>query len=360
MVALTVQQEERRPALNDDLRFSIDWGKYQTVTLERRDDGVLLITVAEPAGAPAATLARRHTKISHVWRDFADDPDLRVAVITGRAEKFWTVDGDDGIEEMLRTPATTTALSTSSARAWTTSTASVNCDKPVVSAINGEAMGSGLAVALLAAISGASTDARLIDGHLRRGIAAGDHSVMIWPLLCGLAKAKLYLLASEDLTGEVARAHRMAVGPQHALRWTKRSLNHWLRTSIPAFEASLGFEALSFFWARPHRGAPRPGPEPPTEVRRTAALVATGGGRPSPGSPPLHSPQDAHAACRASSVRAVFRRQAPAPSPRRVDPGCCCRWTQCGSRSSRDLSELARNRAGLCVSSGRTCVVRFR
>jgi enoyl-CoA hydratase len=122
--------------------------------------------------------------------------------------------------------------------------------------------------ALLADISVASTDARLIDGHLLQGIAAGDHSVMIWPLLCGLAKAKLYLLASEHLTGEAAEriglvslavppgdvlgtalgiAERMAAGPQHALRWTKRSLNHWLRTATPAFEASLGFEALSFF-----------------------------------------------------------------------------------------------------------------
>jgi enoyl-CoA hydratase len=144
----------------------------------------------------------------------------------------------------------------------------VNCDKPIVSAINGEAMGSGLAVALLADVSVASTDARLIDGHLLQGIVAGDHSVMIWPLLCGMAKAKYYLLASEGLTGEVAEriglvstavppgdvldtalgiAHRMAAGPQHALRWTKRSLNHWLRTATPAFEASLGFEALSFF-----------------------------------------------------------------------------------------------------------------
>jgi len=129
-------------------------------------------------------------------------------------------------------------------------------------------MGSGLATSLLADISVASTDAPLIDGHLLQGIAAGDHSVMIWPLLCGLAKAKLYLLASEHLTGEMAEriglvslavppgdvldtalgiAQRMATGPQHALRWTKRSLNHWLRTATPAFEASIAFEAMSFF-----------------------------------------------------------------------------------------------------------------
>jgi len=113
-------------------------------------------------------------------------------------------------------------------------------------------MGSGLATSLLADISVASTDARLIYGYLLQGIAAGDHSVMIWPLLCGLAKAKPYLLASEHLTGEMAEriglvslavppgdvldtalgiAQRMAAGPQHALRWTKRSLNHWPRTA---------------------------------------------------------------------------------------------------------------------------------
>ena len=252
----------------DDLRPSIDWGKYQTLTLERRDNGVLLITIAEPPGYPAPTLTRRHTEISYIWRDFADDPDLRVAVITGKGERFWTVEGTDGIDEMLANPGNYDNTVNLIREGLINAHGIVNCDKPIVSAINGEAMGSGLVVALLADISVASNDARLIDGHLLQGIAAGDHSVMIWPLLCGLAKAKLYLLASEDLTGVVAEriglvslavppgdvlgtalgiAERMAAGPQHALRWTKRSLNHWLRTATPAFEASLGFEALSFF-----------------------------------------------------------------------------------------------------------------
>jgi enoyl-CoA hydratase len=254
----------------DDLRPTIDWGKYQTLTLERRDNGILLITIAEPDGYPAPTLTRRHTEISYIWRDFADDPELRVAVITGRADKFWTVEGTDGIDEMLANPGNYDNTVNLIREGLTNAHGIVNCDKPIVSAINGEAMGSGLATALLADVSVASTDARLIDGHLLQGIAAGDHSVMIWPLLCGLAKAKLYLLASEDLTGEVAEriglvslavppgdvldtaldiAQRMAAGPQHALRWTKRSLNHWLRTATPAFEASIAFEALSFFGA---------------------------------------------------------------------------------------------------------------
>ncbi|SMD27414.1 enoyl-CoA hydratase/isomerase family protein [Kibdelosporangium aridum] len=252
----------------DDLRPTIDWSKYQTLTLERRDNGILLITIAEPDGYPAPTLTRRHTEISYIWRDFADDPELRVAVITGSGERFWTVEGTDGIDEMLANPGNYDNTVSLIREGLINAYGIVNCDKPIVSAINGAAMGSGLATALLADISVASTNARLIDGHLLQGIAAGDHSVMIWPLLCGLAKAKLYLLASEDLTGEVAEriglvslavpptdvldtaldiAQRMATGPQHALRWTKRSLNHWLRTATPAFEASIAFEAMSFF-----------------------------------------------------------------------------------------------------------------
>jgi enoyl-CoA hydratase len=169
----------------------------------------------------------------------------------------------------------------------------VNCDKPIVSAINGEAMGSGLATALLADISVAATDARLIGGHLLQGIAAGDHSVMIWPLLCGLAKAKLYLLASQDLTGEVAEriglvsvavppgdvldtalgiAHRMAAGPQHSLRWTKRSLNHWLRTATPAFEASSALKRSASSGPTSSKHS-RHRSKPLTAIRCTTGLV---------------------------------------------------------------------------------------
>ena len=62
----------------------------------------------------------------------------------------------------------------------------------------------GLVVALLADISIAAENARLADGHLRMGVAAGDHAAIIWPLLCGMAKAKYYLLTSEFVSGQEA------------------------------------------------------------------------------------------------------------------------------------------------------------
>jgi enoyl-CoA hydratase len=143
----------------------------------------------------------------------------------------------------------------------------INCAKPVVSAIQGPAVGAGLAVALLADISVAGRTARIIDGHTRLGVAAGDHAAIVWPLLCGLAKAKYHLLLCEPLTGEEAEriglvsvcvdddqvhekaieiAGRLAQGSAQAIQFTKYALNNWLRSAGPAFDASLAMEFYGF------------------------------------------------------------------------------------------------------------------
>jgi enoyl-CoA hydratase len=139
--------------------------------------------------------------------------------------------------------------------------------KPIVSAINGVAVGAGLAVALLADVSVIAESARLSDGHTRIGVAAGDHAVGLWPLLCGMAKAKYYLLTSDFVDGPEAEriglvtrcvpdddvlpealriAGQLARGSRTAVQWTKRSLNQWLVQARPAFGESLALEMLGF------------------------------------------------------------------------------------------------------------------
>jgi enoyl-CoA hydratase len=54
---------------------------------------------------------------------------------------------------------------------------------------------------LLADVSIAERSARMIDGHTRLGVAAGDAAAIIWPLLCGMAKAKYYHLPSHQWGG---------------------------------------------------------------------------------------------------------------------------------------------------------------
>jgi enoyl-CoA hydratase len=129
------------------------------------------------------------------------------------------------------------------------------------------ALGAGLVVGLLADVSLAARSARIIDGHTRLGVAAGDHAAIVWPLLCGMAKAKYHLLLCEPLSGEEAEriglvslcvddaelhqraleiASKLARGSQSAIRWTKYALNNWLRMFGPAFDASLALEFLGF------------------------------------------------------------------------------------------------------------------
>jgi enoyl-CoA hydratase len=242
----------------------MEYSEYQFLLFERPADGVLLVRINRPDKLNA-THERLHWELSRVWLDIGEDPQTKVAVITG-AGKAFSVGGDlDMIERLKGNPAGV-------AQAWREGVDIVhnmiNLDKPIISAINGVAVGAGLAVALLADISIASEAMRITDGHLRLGVAAGDHAVIIWPLLCGMARAKYYLLTADFIDGKEAEriglvslcvpagqlldralevARRLANGPQQALHFTKRALNQWLRVAGPAFEASMALEMLGFF-----------------------------------------------------------------------------------------------------------------
>lgn len=242
----------------------MDYSRYQHLKFDPNPNGVLLITIDRPEKYNA-TNERLHYELSRVWLDVADDPATNVAVITG-AGKAFSAGGDlDMIERQTKD---FNAIAAIMREASDLVYNIVNCDKPVVSAINGVAVGAGLAAALMADISIISEDARLTDGHLRLGVGAGDHAAIVWPLLCGMARAKYYLLTADFIDGTEAEriglvsrcvpaadvlptamdvATRLATGPQTAVRWTKRSLNGWIRAAGPIFESSLALEMLGFF-----------------------------------------------------------------------------------------------------------------
>jgi enoyl-CoA hydratase len=241
----------------------LDPTAYEHLRFERREHGVLLITIDRPERLNAAN-ERLHSELAGVWRDVAGDEDTRVAVVTGAGRAF-SAGGD--LEMVVRMSEDYSRVAAMASEAAALVTNMLECEKPIVSAINGTAVGAGLAVALMADISVIAEDARLTDGHLRLGVVAGDHAAVIWPLLCGMAKAKYYLLTADFLDGREAEriglvsrcapaeevlptalgvAERVALGPQDAARWTKRTLNHWLRQAVPAFDASVAYEMLSF------------------------------------------------------------------------------------------------------------------
>jgi enoyl-CoA hydratase len=241
----------------------MDYGGYQHLLFERRDHGVLLITLNRPDSYNAADEIM-HSELARVWTDVATDDQARVVVVTGAGRAF-SAGGDLAMVERMAGDydKVTRMLTEMSDLVYNM----INCAKPIVSAINGVAVGAGLVVALLADVSICAADARLGDGHVKLGTVAGDHAAILWPLLCGMARARYYLLTGEMVTGTEAEriglvskcvpreevlteafrvADTLATGSQLAIRLTKRALNGWLRNAGPLFDQSAAYEMLTF------------------------------------------------------------------------------------------------------------------
>ncbi len=237
--------------------------KYKNLRFDMLEHGILLMTIDRPEKMNA-TDGPTHNGLSRVWLDIDDDPDVRVVIVTGAGDAF-SAGGDlEWIESMVNNYDVMREVFREAGDIVYRMT---QCPKVIISAINGTAVGAGLAVALMADISIMAEEARISDGHIRLGVAAGDHANIIWPLLCGLAKAKYYLITADFIDGKTADeiglvsksvpldqlmdeamkvAVKVATGPQDAARWTKRALNLWVSQAAPAFDASLAFEMLNF------------------------------------------------------------------------------------------------------------------
>src|SRR5436190_11593363 len=238
------------------------YAHYKSLKFGRPRPRILEVILSKP-GKLNALDADGHRELAEVWRDIRD-PDVSVAVLRGDGGVF-SAGGDLGMVEVM-------------ANDWATRTRVwkeagdlvynvVNCTKPIVAAIEGPCVGAGLAAAMVADITVAGRRARIIDGHTRLGVAAGDHSAIVWPLLCGMAKAKYYLLLCDTLTGEEAEriglvslcvddeevqdramsvASQLSSGSQSAIRWTKQTLNNWYRAQSAILDASLAYEFFGF------------------------------------------------------------------------------------------------------------------
>lgn len=217
-----------------------------------------------PAGGMPVADARGHAALATIWRRLDEHPGVRAVLVRSDGKAFCAGGEMAMVEDMLDSEAARRRVMR---EARDIVAGMLACGKPIVSAIHGAAVGAGLAVALLADISIAARNAKLIDGHTKLGVVAGDHAALIWPLLCGMAKAKYYLLLCDTVSGEEAEriglvsrvvdadalqaealqiAQRLAAGSANAIAGTKRALNQWLHAAWPAFEASLAAEIMGF------------------------------------------------------------------------------------------------------------------
>jgi len=205
-----------------------------------------------------------HRQLADVWLSVDRDHETNVAVLQGAGRAFSAGGSFELLDDLMSDFAVRTQVMRE-ARDLVFNV--INCSKPIVSAIHGPAVGAGLVAGLLADVSVVGRSARIIDGHTRLGVTAGDHAAICWPLLCGMAKAKYYLLTCDTLTGEEAEriglvsmcveddmvhdralevATQLASGAQSAIRWTKQTLNNWYRAQSAILDASLAYEFFGF------------------------------------------------------------------------------------------------------------------
>lgn len=236
---------------------------YQRLKFDYPAERILRITISRPERLNALD-AIGHRELTYVWREIDDDTDIDCVILTGEGRAF-SAGGDF---ELVETNINDyNALITTWKEARDLVYNIINCGKPTISSINGVAVGAGLVAALLSDISIAARSAYVTDGHTRLGVAAGDHAAIVWPLLCGMAKAKYYLLTCDRLSAEEAEriglislcvdddqleaktmevATKLANGAPNAIRWTKYALNNWLRMAGPTYDTSTALEMLGF------------------------------------------------------------------------------------------------------------------
>jgi enoyl-CoA hydratase len=244
---------------------------FPSLELDRPAPHVLRLTL-RAAGKLNAVSGDMHRELAGVWKTIADDEETRVVLVRG-ADGAFSSGGDLDLVLDIANDPVTRARVFQEARDLVYNV--IECPKPIVSAMTGPAVGAGLAVGLLADVSLVSPKARILDGHTKLGVAAGDHAVIVWPLLCGMAKAKYYLLLNDPIDGAEAEriglvslcvpeeeleeralaiAERLAAGAQQAIQHTKLALNNWLRAAGPAFDASLALEFMDMTGPDVHEG----------------------------------------------------------------------------------------------------------
>jgi enoyl-CoA hydratase len=217
------------------------------MAIDRRDNGIVVVTLNRPDSLNAVN-GTMHTELTRFSTDFANDDDLRVLVITGAGRAFCA--GGDFSEEDL------VGSDPNGPDQWTESRQIVEhmllCEKPIIAAVNGYAMGLGATVALLADVVVVSPSTIFADTHVNMGIGAGDGGQVIWPFLMGVNRAKYYLMTGDRIPGKDAVemglanflvdddesllprameiAEKLAAGAPRAIAASKMAINAYLRS----------------------------------------------------------------------------------------------------------------------------------
>jgi enoyl-CoA hydratase len=242
----------------------MEYTGYKHLLIERREK-VLRVTLNRPEQRNAIDPALDR-EILRILTELHDDNETNVVVLTG-AGKAFSAGGDiPGMKRDLRQLEIFEKGMNNGKRILA---GILDCPKPIICRLNGDAIGLGATLALFCDIVIADEKARIADPHVKVGLVAGDGGAIIWPVLIGYARAKRYLFSGDMLDGKKAEeiglvamavptdqldatvdewANKLSGSAGKALKWTKTSVNIALKQALNLMvDAGFAYEAMSSF-----------------------------------------------------------------------------------------------------------------
>ncbi|MGW2961689.1 enoyl-CoA hydratase/isomerase family protein [Streptomyces sp. NPDC001220] len=228
----------REPAKNDEPEISVE-----SLVLHATDNQVAQITLNRPESLNAITPDQRE-RIIQLLSEASADPSVRAVVVTGTGRGFCAgadLRGGAAAERLPGDVARTIRLGAQRLVA-----AVLDCEKPVIAAVNGTAAGLGAHLALACDLVLAAESARFIEVFVRRALVPDGGGAYLLPRLVGPHRAKELMFFGDALSApeaehlglvnrvvpdaELAKtardwAARLATGPTRALALTKQLVN---------------------------------------------------------------------------------------------------------------------------------------
>lgn len=244
----------------------VSYDKYAFLKVEVDESGIAVLTMND-AEKLNSIGPEQHREMEDIWLDLARDESINVIVLTGAGRAFSAggnvkamaerAGTEFGLEYALRVPQNTLRLFEHM----------LLVPQPIIAAVNGDAIGLGMTLALMADMSLVADDAKLGDTHIRVGLVAGDGGAVIWPLIVGPQRAKEFLMRGKLIKGAEAAAMNLvnyaypkdqllaeainvateiAAQPLWAVRWSKAAVNKQIKAALnQVLELSIAYESLT-------------------------------------------------------------------------------------------------------------------
>ena len=239
----------------------------QTIATTLDEDAILHVTLNRPERRNAIDAVMHH-ELRELYARMADDAEIEVVVITGAGKGFCAGADFKQMQDNNDAAAYDDGFSSLFIEGVAIARNILSVRRPMIAAVNGDAIGLGASLALFCDIVFMADTARIGDPHVAAGLVAGDGGAILWPALVGLNRAKEYLMTGDLLTGTeaeriglvnhvvpageleeaaMAMARRLAKGAALAIRFNKALVNKELEERVNRiYEMAFAMEAITF------------------------------------------------------------------------------------------------------------------